>query len=87
MPQGENMLKIFLASQVVFSICFLYNRPVKYLRKRCFQMIFKAMIVGFVIGAILGVISSGLPGALTLGILGAVLAIPIRKWMRRTFWQ
>jgi hypothetical protein len=47
-----------------------------------------AIIAGAVIGFILGVLSgAGFQGALGGAFILAVFAVPVRKWIMRTFWM
>lgn len=50
-------------------------------------MIIRAMFIGFIIGALIGLFTTGVQGALSTGFIFAIFAVPIRKWLFRTFWH
>lgn len=51
-------------------------------------MIIKAMSIAAILGFIVGTVSgAGVQGSLYGAIIFAILAIPVRKWLLRTFWN
>ncbi|WP_424768327.1 hypothetical protein [Paenibacillus sp. sgz302251] len=51
-------------------------------------MIIKWMLIAAIIGFIVGIMSgTGFQGGLSGAFIFAVIAVPVRKWVLRTFWE